>query len=114
MIGFISSRSRRAELGQEPVTQSLMVTRYDPDRAAKEESLSLDDISELLGLPLVGVIPESKQVLTCQNIGQPVIMSDDPAGEAYKDSIKRFLGEDVPLRFVTAEEKGFLSRIFGK
>ena len=87
MIGFIASRSRRAELGKEPVVQRLLVTRYDPERAAKEESLSLDDIGELLGLPLIGVVPESKSVLTSTNLGQPVITANDRAGEAYKDLV---------------------------
>jgi len=111
MIGFIASRSRRAELGKEPVVQRLLVTRYDPERAAKEESLSLDDIGELLGLPLIGVVPESKSVLTSTNLGQPVITANDRAGEAYKDLVRRFLGEQVPWRFVKPEEKTFFSKL---
>ena len=111
MIGFIASKSRRAELGEDPVVQRLLVTRYDPMRAASNESLSLEDISELLGLPLVGVIPESKSVLTSTNLGQPVIVAGDDASEAYKDTVQRFLGKDVPLRFVTPETKGFFTRI---
>ena len=113
MIGFIASKSKRAETGDEPVKQSLLVTRYDPVRAEKNESLSLEDISELLGLPLVGVIPESKGVLTSTNLGQPIILQgEDHAAEAYKDTVQRFLGHtDLPLRFVTAETKGFFTRI---
>lgn len=111
MIGFIASKSRRAEAGEDPVVQRLLVTRYDPARAASNESLSLEDISELLGLPLVGVIPESKSVLTSTNLGQPVIVAGDDASEAYKDVVQRFLGQDVPLRFVTPETKGFFTRI---
>merc|ERR1711861_4528 len=74
MIGFIASRSKLAESVGGDVKQRLLVTRYDPERAAKDESLSLTDIEELLGLPLIGVIPESKSVLTSTNLGQPVIM----------------------------------------
>ena len=112
MIGFIASKSKRAETGDEPVKQSLLVTRYDPARAEKNESLSLEDISELLGLPLVGVIPESNGVLTSTNLGQPIILkNEDHAAEAYKDTVQRFLGHDLPLRFVTAETKGFFTRI---
>lgn len=113
MIGFIASKSRRAEVGAEPVVQRLLVTRYDPERAAKEESLRLEDISELLGLPLIGVIPESKAVLTSTNLGQPVITATDRAGEAYKDLVKRFLGEEIEFRFIKPEERGFFARIFG-
>lgn len=114
MIGFIASNSLRAKTGQDPVKQTLLVTRYDPARAAKEESLSLEDIHELLGLPLVGVIPESKSVLTATNLGQPVInIAGDKAGEAYKDVVKRFLGEETPFRFVAYEQPGFFQRMFG-
>jgi len=113
MIGFIASKSRRAETGAEPVKQRLLVTRYDPERAAKEESLRLEDISELLGLPLVGVIPESKAVLTSTNLGQPVITATDRAGEAYKDVVKRFLGEEIEFRFIKPEERSFFARMFG-
>jgi len=113
MIGFIASKSRRAELNQSPVIQRLIVTRYDPVRAAKDEMLSLDDIGELLGLPLIGVIPESKSVLTSTNIGVPVINAhQDDAAEAYKDFVGRFLGENIPFRFTTVQADGFFTRVF--
>lgn len=114
MIGFIASKSHRAVTNQEPVIQRLLVTRYDPARAQKEESLSLNDIEELLGLPLVGVIPESKAVLTSTNIGQPVILnSNDKASVAYRDMVKRFLGENIPMKFVDVEKMSFLTKFFG-
>jgi len=55
MIGFISSKSKRAELGQDPVRQSLLVTRYDPERAEKEECLRLEDIKVCLLFSIVFV-----------------------------------------------------------
>lgn len=54
MIGFVASHSLRAELGQEPVGQSLLVTRYDALKAKNGESFLLGDITDLLGLPLLG------------------------------------------------------------
>jgi septum site-determining protein MinD len=111
MIGFIAANSRQA-IGGGEVRQRLLVTRYDPERAAKEECLSLDDIGELLGLPLVGVIPESRSVLTSCNLGQPVIVGNDNAAEAYKDVVQRFLDNDVPMRFCEAEDPSFFSRWF--
>eukprot|EP00603_Paraphysomonas_imperforata_P000955 CAMPEP_0114420196 /NCGR_PEP_ID=MMETSP0103-20121206/4431_1 /TAXON_ID=37642 ORGANISM="Paraphysomonas imperforata, Strain PA2" /NCGR_SAMPLE_ID=MMETSP0103 /ASSEMBLY_ACC=CAM_ASM_000201 /LENGTH=300 /DNA_ID=CAMNT_0001588665 /DNA_START=52 /DNA_END=954 /DNA_ORIENTATION=+ len=113
MIGFIASQSLRAIENRPAVVQKLLVTRYDPARAEKEETLSLFDIEELLGLPLVGVIPESSTVLTSTNLGQPIISMDDKAGKAYLDAVDRYLGEEVPLRFITAEKKGFFTRMFG-
>eukprot|EP00814_Leptocylindrus_danicus_P020256 CAMPEP_0116013398 /NCGR_PEP_ID=MMETSP0321-20121206/5705_1 /TAXON_ID=163516 /ORGANISM="Leptocylindrus danicus var. danicus, Strain B650" /LENGTH=318 /DNA_ID=CAMNT_0003482945 /DNA_START=117 /DNA_END=1073 /DNA_ORIENTATION=- len=118
MVGFISSRSRRAEMGEnetKSVTQTLLITRYDPVRAEAEESLAIADIEELLGLPVVGVIPESKSILTCTNLGQPVITlgEEDQAAGAYSDMVDRFLGEKKELRYVTPEPVSFFKRIFG-
>jgi septum site-determining protein MinD len=117
MIGFISSCSRRAESGDEPVNQHLLITRYDPVRAQKEEALHLQDVQELLGLPLIGVIPESGSILTATNIGEPVIMrtdQQDKAALAYDDMVGRFLGEERPFRFVEAEEPGFFAKLFNR
>jgi len=117
MIGFISSRSRRAEIGSDvkPVSQSLLITRYDPQRVEAEESLSIADIEELLGLPVVGVIPESRDVLTSINLGTPVITlnEENPASGAYADFVDRFIGIEKELRFVTPEPVSFFKRIFG-
>jgi septum site-determining protein MinD len=114
MVGFIDSKAKKAaELGGK-VRQWLLITRYDPERVAAEESLSMQDIGDILGLPLIGVIPESKHVLTSSNMGQPVILgAKSDAAEAYKDMVDRFLGKEVELRFVHPKEKGFFSSFFG-
>ena len=117
MIGFISSCSKRAKDGDTPVSQHLLITRYDPVRAKREEALHLQDVQELLGLPLIGVIPEAGSILTATNIGEPVITKaekGDKAALAYEDMVGRFLGEDRPFRFVEAEEPGFFSRLFNR
>jgi septum site-determining protein MinD len=111
MIGFIAANAKTSANGG-AVIQRLLVTRYDATRAEKGESLSLDDIGDLLGLELVGVIPESKSVLTSCNVGQPVYLSESNAGGAYQDMVKRFLDQDVPMRFVDAEQPGFFDRFF--
>ncbi|CAN0085357.1 unnamed protein product [Pylaiella littoralis] len=110
MVGFISSKSRRAEMGEPPVRQTLLVTRYDPVRAESNEMLTLGDIQELLGLEVLGVVPESKEVLTATNLGQPVIMTEgDDAATAYKDAVDRFLGKKVELKFVQPKPVGLVS-----
>eukprot|EP00592_Proboscia_alata_P007300 CAMPEP_0194353246 /NCGR_PEP_ID=MMETSP0174-20130528/1574_1 /TAXON_ID=216777 /ORGANISM="Proboscia alata, Strain PI-D3" /LENGTH=323 /DNA_ID=CAMNT_0039121695 /DNA_START=100 /DNA_END=1071 /DNA_ORIENTATION=+ len=116
MIGFIASRSRRSEIEDSlPVSQTLLITRYDPQRVQADESLSIADVEDLLGLPIVGVIPESKSVLTCTNLGTPVIelaAEGDPAAGAYSDMVDRFLGEERELRFTTPEPVSFFKRFF--
>jgi septum site-determining protein MinD len=113
MLGILSSKSRRAESGQEPIREFLLLTRYDPERVEKGEMLSVDDVQEILSLTLIGVIPESKSVLTASNSGVPVVLDrESDAGQAYADTVARYLGEDVPHRFLKVEKKGFLRRIF--
>lgn len=114
MLGIIASKSRRAENGEEAVKEHLLVTRYVPERVSGGDMLSVDDIVELIGIDLLGVIPESEGVLQASNAGQPIILDEkDPAGQAYSDLVARFLGEQVPLRFVEEAPKGLLKRLFG-
>jgi septum site-determining protein MinD len=77
--------------------------------------LNIDDMLEILSIPLLGVIPESPAVLQASNAGTPVILDkESDAGQAYDDAVARLLGEERPLRFITAEKKGLLARLFGK
>lgn len=115
ILGILASKSRRAELGLEPVKEHLLLTRYSPERVERGDMLSVEDVKEILAIPLLGVIPESQAVLRASNSGEPVIldgMSD--AGQAYADAVSRLLGEQVPFRFMKAEKKGILNRIFRK
>ncbi|MGX2042111.1 septum site-determining protein MinD [Methylocaldum sp. MU1018] len=113
MLGILASKSRRAELGQEPIQEYLLLTRYSPQRVKLGEMLSVDDVQEILSLHLLGVIPESKAVLSASNAGTPVILDDkSDAGQAYSDVIRRYLGEDVPHRFLEEEKKGLFGRLF--
>ncbi len=114
MLGILSSKSRRAEMGQDSIREYLLLTRYSPQRVKQGEMLSVEDVQEILSLHLLGVIPESKSVLNASNSGTPVILDDkSDAGQAYLDVVKRYLGEDTPHRFVEEEKKGLFSRLFG-
>ncbi len=110
MVGLLASKSQRAEKGENPIKQHLLVTRYDTDRVNRGEMLKIDDVLEMLALPLLGVIPESKSVLQASNIGTPVILDENSvAGNAYRDSVARFMGEQIEYRFAS-EKKGFMGR----
>jgi septum site-determining protein MinD len=114
ILGLLSSKTRRAERGDGTVTQHLLLTRYNPSRVALGEMLSVKDVEEILGISVVGVIPESENVLAASNAGVPVILDENShAGQAYRDTVARILGEERPLRFVEAPKKGFLQRVFG-
>ena len=114
MLGLLSSKSRRAERGEEPIKEHLLLTRYDPTRVDKGEMLGVDDVEEILAIRLLGVIPESQSVLKASNQGVPVILDEhSDAGQAYSDAVDRLMGKEVPHRFIDAQKKGFLQRLFG-
>ncbi|OOR93510.1 septum site-determining protein MinD [Moraxella caviae] len=114
VIGLLQSRTKKAEEGSS-VREHLIVTRYNPERAAQGEMMDLDTIAnEILRVPLIGVIPESNAVLEASNHGQPVIhYPESAAGQCYDDIVARFLGEERPLRHLDVKKKGFFQRLFG-
>ncbi|CBA31562.1 septum site-determining protein MinD [Cronobacter turicensis] len=114
ILGILSSKSRRAENGEAPIKEHLLLTRYNPGRVSKGDMLSMEDVLEILRIPLVGVIPEDQSVLRASNQGEPVILDDtSDAGKAYADTVDRLMGEERPFRFIEEEKKGFLKRLFG-
>src|SRR5215468_945991 len=113
VIGLLNSKTSRAETG-EGIKIHLLLTRYSPAQVTKGEMLSVEDVLELLGIPFLGVIPESKAVLLASNKGTPVILDEmTEVAQAYLDVVYRFLGEDRPHRFLKEEKKGFFKRLFG-
>ena len=112
ILGVLQSRSRRAENGLEPVKEHLLLTRYDADRVNKGEMLKVEDVLEILAIPLLGIIPESETVLKASNLGMPVIMDkESKAGQAYNDVVGRYLGETIEHRFMQPERRGLFQRL---
>lgn len=113
ILGILAAKSKRAVEGREPVKEHLLVTRYDPKRVNTGAMLSVVDIQEILRIPLLGVIPESESVLQASNAGTPAIHLDkSDVADAYRDVVGRFMGEDLPMRFIT-EKAGFFKRLLG-
>ena len=115
ILGMLGSKTKRAMEGGEPVKEHLLITRYNPSRVEDGQMLSLQDIQDILRIPLLGVIPESEVVLQASNQGSPAIHSaGSDVSEAYKDVVGRFLGEEHPMRFIEAQKSGFFKRMFGR
>src|SRR3954464_5705286 len=115
ILGMLSSKTKRAIDGKEPIKEHLLITRYNPNRVDAGHMLSLEDIQDILRIPLIGVIPESESVLQASNQGTPAVhMKGSDVSEAYLDIVARFLGEDKPLRFVDPQKAGLLKRLFGR
>jgi septum site-determining protein MinD len=114
ILGMLGSKTRRAIEGKEAIKEHLLITRYNPNRVADGQMLSLEDIQDILRIPLIGVIPESESVLQASNQGTPAVhLKGSDVAEAYLDVVDRFHGADRPLRFVEAGKRGFLQRLFG-
>lgn len=112
MIGILSSKTYRSKNDMPPVQESLLITRYSPQRVEEGNMLSVNDVSEFLSIPLIGVIPECRSVLDASNVGAPVITNQDShAGIAYMDAVDRLLGKSKPMRFVTLQKKNLWCRI---
>ncbi|WP_119344462.1 septum site-determining protein MinD [Facilibium subflavum] len=114
ILGVLASKTKKAKEGSGVIESSLLITRYSPKRVMQGEMLSLDDVKDVLSIPLLGVIPESQTVLQASNSGVPVTAyQDSESGQAYLDAIDRFLGQDKPLRFIQVEKPSLLKRLFG-
>ncbi|MDE2396688.1 MAG: septum site-determining protein MinD [Burkholderiales bacterium] len=114
ILGMLASKTRRAIEGKEPVREHLLITRYNPNRVVGGQMLSLEDIQEILRIPLIGVVPESETVLDASNQGVPAIhLKGSDVSESYKDVVGRFLGESVAMRFTDAVKPGLFKRLFG-
>jgi septum site-determining protein MinD len=114
ILGILSSKTKRAIDGGEPIREHLLITRYNPKRVSDGEMLSLQDIQDILRIKLIGVIPESEAVLQASNQGTPAIhLAGTDVAEAYQDVVARFLGEDRPMRFTDYQKPGLFKRLFG-
>ncbi|MBM6594855.1 septum site-determining protein MinD [Microvirga pudoricolor] len=114
IIGLLDSKTEKAEKG-ERMEKHLLLTRYDTARAERGEMLKVDDVLEILSIPLIGIIPESEEVLRASNVGTPVTLSNPNSmpARAYFDAARRLRGESVEMSIPT-EKKGLLNKLFGR
>ena len=116
VLGLLNSKTWRAEKGDgEPVKAHLLLTRYDPERVARGEMMPIDDVLEILSIPLLGIIPESTTVLRASNVGMPVVLDEKSnAGKAYEDAVSRLIGEQIEMRVQPEQRPNFLRRFLGR
>jgi septum site-determining protein MinD len=114
IIGLLDSKTHKAERG-ERMEKHLLLTRYDPIRAERGEMLKVDDVLEILSIPLLGIIPESEEVLKASNVGAPVTINNPASApaRAYLDAARRLRGDSVDM-VVPSDRKGLLLKLFGR
>jgi septum site-determining protein MinD len=114
IIGLLDTRTAKAERG-ERIDKHLLITRYHSLRAARGEMLAIDDVLEILSCPLLGIIPESKEVMRASNVGSPVTLNNalSAPARAYFDAARRLMGKHIPM-LIPSESRGFLNTLFGR
>jgi septum site-determining protein MinD len=114
VIGLLDSKTLKAEQGGR-VEKHLLLTRYDAGRASRNEMLKVEDVLEILSVPLLGVVPESQEVLRASNLGQPVTLSNPASApaRAYAEAARRLLGEAVAVS-LPGDRRGLMARLFGR
>jgi len=114
MVGLINSKTMKAELG-EGMMKHLLITRFDPERASRREMLNIQDVLEILSIPLLGIVPESEEVLRASNLGAPMTICgrNSAPSRAYFDAARRLAGEEVEMTIPT-DRKSLFTKLFGR
>jgi septum site-determining protein MinD len=114
IIGLLDSKTEKAEKGQR-IDKHVLITRYDAQRAARGEMLNIEDVLDILSTPLLGIIPESEEVLRASNLGSPITLNNaaSAAARAYVDAARRLKGDEVPMS-IPSDRKGLLDKLFGR
>jgi len=114
IVGMLDARTLAAERGQH-IEKHILITRYDAARAARGEMLSVEDVLEILSLPLIGIVPESQAVLRASNVGSPITLADpqSASAKAYMDAARRLRGDTVQMTVPTGK-KSFFGSLFGR
>ena len=114
IIGLLDSKTERAEKG-ERVEKHLLLTRFDAVRAGRGEMLNVEDVLEILSIPLLEIIPESSEVLRASNLGSPITLNNpaSAAARAYFDAAKRLNGEALDMT-IPSDRKGLFGKLFGR
>ena len=115
IIGLLDSKTEKAEKGGH-MPKHLLLTRYDVGRAARGEMLKVEDVLEILSIPLLGIIPESQEVLRASNLGAPVTLANPASApaRAYAEAAKRLMGEQIQVTMPMAESRGIFGKLFGR
>jgi septum site-determining protein MinD len=114
IIGMLDSKTQRAENG-ERLEKQLLLTRFDAARAARGEMMTVEDVLEILAIPLLGIVAESPDILTASNVGCPITLHNpaSSAARAYSEAARRLLGETIAVS-APRERRGIMSRLFGR
>ncbi len=112
VIGIIDAKSKKAQNGEE-VDKHIIINRIKPELVERGEMLPIEDVLDLLSLPLIGIVPDDEDIVKSTNLGKPIALDEKSlVGEAFRRIAKRIEGEDVPFIDLKAK-KGFFNKLKG-
>ena len=90
----------------------LIINRLRPEMVKRGDMMSSDDVVDILGIPLIGIIPDDENVVVATNQGEPLVGSSSPAGMAFNNVVSRLEGQEIP--YLNFEKSiSFFSRVTG-
>ena len=90
----------------------LIVNRVRMDMVRRGDMMSIEDVTDILGLPILGAIPDDEEIVISTNQGKPLVRMNAPAGQAYLSICKRVLGQGVPMMDLE-RNRGLFTRFAG-
>ena len=104
VIGIIDAKSQKAKSGEE-VEKHIIVNRIKPSLVEEGNMLSVEDVLNILSLPLIGVVPDDNSVINSTNNGEPIVRDSSAlSGEAYRRIARRVVGETVEYMDLTPKK----------
>jgi septum site-determining protein MinD len=92
----------------------LVVNRIRWEAVKKGEMLSVEDLVDILKVPLLGVVPEEQKLVDFTNKGDPIVLEESyDVSKAIMDMARRITGESVPIKYY-GDKKGLLEKLFGR
>ena len=90
---------------------ALIINRIRMDMVRRGDMMSVDDVTEILAVDLIGTLLDDEQIVIATNQGEPLSGKNSQAEEEYRNICKRLMGEEVPFAELR-QKKGMFSRLF--
>ena len=91
---------------------TLILNRLRLDMVKRGDMMTIDDVTEILAIDILGVVPDDESIVVSTNKGEPAVTNEESkAGLAYRNITRRIMGEEVPLISFEEEPEGFVDKL---
>lgn len=83
----------------------LVLNRIRPDMVKRGDMMALDDVTDILAIDILGIVPDDESIVVSSNRGEPCVGDDNSrAGQAFRNITRRVMGETVPLMNLNTDD----------